>query len=573
MSSKTVQLINQITSIKRMTYQGSRQKSFYRSCGISTQLTPSKIPLGTSVLTAILLLGGGSAVVPVWTNSVQATQIAQTPLSANIIYVNPARGTDTDGSGTSEATPYRTITYALQQASSGTVVQLAPGTYTKDTGEVFPLRVKQGVTLRGDVETQGQRTGIIGGGSYASPTLAGQNVTIRAEKDSEITGISITNPNTRGTGVWIESTNATVRNNSFINSKREGIFVTGTSNPKIENNLFTRNEGNGISVARQSTGEIRNNVFQETGIGISIGDSASPLVEGNRVIQNTDGVVVSGTATPVFRNNTIESNQRNGLVATGNAQPNLGTADSPGQNRIRNNGSLDVNNTTRTITIVAVGNDIDQNRIAGRVDFVAAAVATNFRDIQGHWAQAYIEALAGIDVIAGFPDGTFRPGESVTRAQFAAIIAKAFSPTPQKAASDFVDVSRNFWAYQVIQTAYRGEFLSGYPGRVFRPDERIPKVQVLVSLASGLKLRSEDTSVLSVYTDAAQIPNYALSGVAGATTKELVVNYPTLSQLNPNQNASRAEVAAFVYQALVNAGRVQPIPSPYLVRNPSSTQR
>jgi parallel beta-helix repeat protein len=573
MSSKTVQLINQITSIKRMTYQGSRQKSFYRSRGISTQLTPSKIPLGTSVLTAILLLGGGSAVVPVWTNSVQATQIAQTPLSANIIYVNPARGTDTDGSGTSEATPYRTITYALQQASSGTVVQLAPGTYTKDTGEVFPLRVKQGVTLRGDVETQGQRTGIIGGGSYASPTLAGQNVTIRAEKDSEITGISITNPNTRGTGVWIESTNATVRNNSFINSKREGIFVTGTSNPKIENNLFTRNEGNGISVARQSTGEIRNNVFQETGIGISIGDSASPLVEGNRVIQNTDGVVVSGTATPVFRNNTIESNQRNGLVATGNAQPNLGTADSPGQNRIRNNGSLDVNNTTRTITIVAVGNDIDQNRIAGRVDFVAAAVATNFRDIQGHWAQAYIEALAGIDVIAGFPDGTFRPGESVTRAQFAAIIAKAFSPTPQKAASDFVDVSRNFWAYQVIQTAYRGEFLSGYPGRVFRPDERIPKVQVLVSLASGLKLRSEDTSVLSVYTDAAQIPNYALSAVAGATTKELVVNYPTLSQLNPNQNASRAEVAAFVYQALVNAGRVQPIPSPYLVRNPSSTQR
>jgi len=556
-----------------MTYQGSRQKSFCRSRGISTQLTPSKIPLGTSVLTAILLLGGGSAVVPVWTNSVQAAQIAQTPLSANIIYVNPARGTDTDGSGTSEATPYRTITYALQHASSGTVVQLAPGTYTTDTGEVFPLRVKQGVTLRGDVETQGQRTGIIGGGSYASPTLAGQNVTIRAEKDSEISGISITNPNTRGTGVWIESTNATVRNNSFINSKREGVFITGTSNPKIENNLFTRNEGNGISVARQSTGEIRNNVFQETGIGISIGDSASPLVEGNRVIQNTDGVVVSGTAAPVFRNNTIESNQRNGLVATGNAQPNLGTADSPGQNRIRNNGSLDVNNTTRTITIVAVGNDIDQNRIAGRVDFVAAAVATNFRDIQGHWAQAYIEALAGIDVIAGFPDGTFRPSESVTRAQFAAIIAKAFSPTPQKAASDFVDVSRNFWAYQVIQTAYRGEFLSGYPGRVFRPDERIPKVQVLVSLASGLKLRSEDTSVLSVYTDAAQIPNYALSAVAGATTRELVVNYPTLSQLNPNQNASRAEVAAFVYQALVNAGRVQPIPSPYLVRNPSSSQR
>jgi hypothetical protein len=46
------------------------------------------------------------------------------------------------------------------------------------------------------------------------------------------------------------------------------------------------------------------------------------------------------------------------------------------------------------------------------------------------------------------------------------------------------------------------------------------------------------------------------------------VNYPTPTQLNPNQNATRADVAAFVYQALVNAGRVPPISSPYLVNTP-----
>lgn len=94
-------------------------------------------------------------------------------------------------------------------------------------------------------------------------------------------------------------------------------------------------------------------------------------------------------------------------------------------------------------------------------------------------------------------------------------------------------------------------------------------VQALVSLVSGLKLRSENTSVLSVYNDAAQIPNYALTAIAGATDKGLVVNYPTVSQLTPNQNSTRAEeVAAFVYQALVNAGRIEAIPSPYIVKNP-----
>jgi hypothetical protein len=195
-------------------------------------------------------------------------------------------------------------------------------------------------------------------------------------------------------------------------------------------------------------------------------------------------------------------------------------------------------------------------------------VGTNFRDVQGHWAQAYIQALAGLGAIAGFPDGTFRPSDPVTRAQFAAIIAKAFAPTAQKPVSDFVDVRRDYWAYQVIQTAYRGGFLSGYPDRTFRSEERIPRVQVLVSLASGLNLRSDTTSLLSVYSDAAQIPDYARTAIAGATQKKLVVNYPTPTQLNPNQNATRADVAAFVYQALVNAGRVPPISSPYLVNTP-----
>jgi parallel beta-helix repeat protein len=527
-----------------------------------------KLPLRASLLSVVLLLAGGAVALPAHSNSAPRTQLAQTPVSARIIYVNPSIGTDAAGAGSTEATPYRTIAYALGQASSGTVVQLAPGSYTSQTGEVFPLVVKEGVILRGESSTKGQRIGIIGGGSYSSPTSAGQNITIRAENNSEINGITVTNPNPRGSGVWIESTNAAIRNNTFSNSNREGVFVTGTANPKIEDNVFTKNLGNGISIARQSTGEIRNNLVQETGTGIVITETASPLITDNSILQNDDGVVASGSSAPVLRKNTIENNKRNGVVATGDAKPNLGTADSQGGNRIRNNGTADVYNVTRSNTIVAVGNDIDQKRIIGRVDFVAASVATNFRDVQGHWAQAYIQALAGLGAIAGFPDGNFRPSDPVTRAQFAAIIAKAFSPTPQKPNSDFVDVRQNYWAYQVIQTAYRGTFLSGYPDRTFRPEERIPRVQVLVSLASGLNLRSDTTSVLSTYSDATQIPDYARTAIAGATQKKLVVNYPTPTQLNPNQNATRADVAAFVYQALVNAGRVPPIASPYLVNTP-----
>ncbi len=191
---------------------------------------------------------------------------------------------------------------------------------------------------------------------------------------------------------------------------------------------------------------------------------------------------------------------------------------------------------------------------------------TPFYDIQGHWAQVYIQALAAKNIISGFPDETFRPNASVTRAEFAAIITKAFTPVQQNnKAIAFQDVPQNFWGYNAIQTTSQSGFLAGYPNGTFQPGQQIPRAQVLVSLASGLKLSSDDTSVLSVYQDVAQIPAYATNKVAAATQQKIVVNYPTVKLLSPNRNATRAEVAAFVYQALVNAGKAEPISSPYVV--------
>jgi parallel beta-helix repeat protein len=494
------------------------------------------------------------------------TPIAPVPTTGKVIYVNPQTGSDSAGANTSEATPAKTITAALNQAQPGTVIQLAPGNYTSETGEVFPLTIKPGVILRGDESSKGQNIVITGGGNFVSPSFARQNVTVLAEKDTTISGVTITNPNTRGTALWIESTNPTVTNNTFVNSNRDGIFITGTATPKIESNVFTKNGGNGISVARAAGGEIRNNVFESTGFGLAIGGTSTPLVENNQIRQNKDGIYISESGRPILRNNVIEKNDRDGVVATVNAQPDLGTAESSGQNSIRGNKRYAVYNATRNNTLVAVGNDIDRKKISGKVDFVAAQIA--LRDIKGLWAQPYIEALASQKIIAGFPDGTFRPDEPVTRAQFATIVSKAFAPQSQRQAVNFKDVSPKFWANQAIQTAYRGGFVAGYPGGLFQPEQAIPRVQALVSLANGLKLSANNPKAISVYTDAAQIPEYATGAVAAATQRQLVVNYPTPSQLNPNREASRAEIAAFVYQALVNSGRVKPIPSPYLVRVP-----
>ncbi|MBE9222748.1 S-layer homology domain-containing protein [Cyanobacterium stanieri LEGE 03274] len=191
-----------------------------------------------------------------------------------------------------------------------------------------------------------------------------------------------------------------------------------------------------------------------------------------------------------------------------------------------------------------------------------------FNDLSpNHWASEFIGALVQRGVIAGFPDGTFRPESPVTRAQFAAMVQSALPKDRIRGSINFNDVASNYWATGAINNAYQMGFLSGYPGNVFRPEQNIPREQVLVSLANGLNYspRSSAANVLSFFNDANAISGFAQSPIAAATENQIVVNYPNTRQLNPTRNATRAEVAAFIYQALQSQGQVASLNSPYIV--------
>lgn len=298
---------------------------------LNMNFSNTKWLFGTASITGVIYLTGVTSLQTLAqandnsTSQILSTQTNTVSQSQSVVYVNSATGTDNTVSGKSEAKPYRTITYALSQGQRGTVIQLAPGNYTSETGEVFPLVIKSGITLRGNESTKGQTTVITGGAWYISPTFARQNIAVLAEQDSMIAGVTIIDPNTRGTAVWIESGSPTVKNSTFTHSHREGIFVTATASPIIESNIFTNNGGNGMSVVRAAKGEIRNNVFQETGFGLAIGGTASPVVANNQIIHNRVGVILSDEAHPVLRNNTLEKNQQGDvIIATGSqAQPKL----------------------------------------------------------------------------------------------------------------------------------------------------------------------------------------------------------------------------------------------------------
>lgn len=292
---------------------------------------------------------------------------AQTTSQGKVLFVNPAIKDETIGNGSKRA-PFKTITQALQIAQPNAVIVLSTGTYSTSSGETFPLLLKPGVSIQGDPRTRGRNVVIQGGGTFLSPTFARQNVTILGANRATLRGVSVTNPNPRGYGLWIESSSPMVINNTFTGNSHDGISITGNSTSIIRSNYFYQNGANGMTIYGTSRPEVRENVFEKTGFGINIAQKAAPVLVGNRIIKNRAGIVAQANARPLLRGNVIEGNTEDGVVAIATSQPDLGTRTEPGGNVFRRNGRYDINSSASN-QISAFGNTIANARISGSVDF------------------------------------------------------------------------------------------------------------------------------------------------------------------------------------------------------------
>ena len=333
----------------------------------------AKIMLTTAIATVINVPSAMAIALEPKPSKPSPELISQLPTTAALIYVDPQSGRQGLADG-SPNNPYKSITAAIASSpAAGTVIQLAQGTYSADTGEIFPIRLPVGTTLRGEPTLRGANTIIRGSGKYISPSFASQNVALITSNDTRIEGITFTNPETRGTAVWVESSKrVAIANNSFINSNREGLFLTGNAEVNVTDNLFKNNGANGLSAVGSSSGEIRNNFFEDTGFGLAIGQRSRVVVINNNIANNNDGVVISNLAAPTFRNNLITDNRRNGIVIlrdrAGYPTPDLGTTINLGQNVFRNNREKDLNNNSG-VEQVAVGNELNPQKIAGKISF------------------------------------------------------------------------------------------------------------------------------------------------------------------------------------------------------------
>ena len=185
-----------------------------------------------------------------------------------------------------------------------------------------------------------------------------------------------------------------------------------------------------------------------------------------------------------------------------------------------------------------------------------------------YWARPFIVALVDRKIFTDLTDSNFRPDEPMTRAEVARLIQRMSDQEPIRKPIDFKDVSDNSPVAPAIDHTVKTGFLKGYPNNEFRPDKNIPRVEVILALASGLNLKrsAKASKTLQIYTDRTKVPKWAVDKVAAATEAGIVVNHPKRTLLQPNRAATRAEVAAMIYQAMAEKGQVPAKASEYVVK-------
>ncbi|OEH92852.1 S-layer homology domain-containing protein [Bacillus solimangrovi] len=185
--------------------------------------------------------------------------------------------------------------------------------------------------------------------------------------------------------------------------------------------------------------------------------------------------------------------------------------------------------------------------VASAVAPVVANAEAAFTDVEtSDWFYDSINYLTDKGVIDGFEDGSFRPSEDVTRAQAAKILAVTLGlDTENVEAIDFPDVEEGDWFYNYVAALTATNVIEGFEDGTFRPDETLTRAQMakMIAVAYGIEAEGEVELPFNDLKGATWAEEH-IAALFGAGIVEGVAE----GEYAPLANVTRAQVAAFVYK-------------------------
>lgn len=219
------------------------------------------------------------------------------------------------------------------------------------------------------------------------------------------------------------------------------------------------------------------------------------------------------------------SNATNKNVKWTSSNTKVATVDTTGKVKAVSEGST-------TITVKT----IDGAKVATCNVTVKNPIVIN--DINEHWAESTIREFINNGYINGYSDNTFRPNNSITRAEFIKIFNKYFGLN-KKSGKTFSDTSTH-WAKDEIDIAVTHGVINGYPDNTFRPDEPITREQAAKIISNYKNIGDNNFDKLNKYKDAVDVSDWAKDSVEGVLEQGYMNGYSD-NTFKPKNNITRAE--------------------------------
>lgn len=174
-------------------------------------------------------------------------------------------------------------------------------------------------------------------------------------------------------------------------------------------------------------------------------------------------------------------------------------------------------------------------------------VLSSFIDVRTDaWYSNGIHYLSAAAIIIGYPDSTFKPNGKVTRAEAVTMIGKALKLDANSTGNSFTDVKAGHFAESYIKAAVKRGIVTGYPDGTFRPNESITRGEVAVMIQRAFQYEETKTAA---FTDVKQSAYY-FTAVNALKNANITTGYPEDNTYRPANSITRAEYAIFVARAL-----------------------
>ncbi|MDD3298519.1 MAG: S-layer homology domain-containing protein, partial [Firmicutes bacterium] len=174
-------------------------------------------------------------------------------------------------------------------------------------------------------------------------------------------------------------------------------------------------------------------------------------------------------------------------------------------------------------------------------------------DISGHWAAAEISKWVSMGFAKGSPEGTFRPDDATTRAEFVTFVNRIFGFT-EKSKDDFKDVEDTAWYADEIAKAVKAGLLKGDGTGNIDPDAPITRQEAAVILARALRLEAKNKTAADRFSDAGEIASWARGPVSALAENGYIIGRPG-NVFAPLDRITRAETVKMIDNIMVKETR------------------